>query len=297
MASLIALVNSGVRVNQTASASSAPALPASLVTGRLLLCIAWSKNNETHNWTGSGWTKLDQVNSGASFTVSYGACIVTGTEAAPLISWTTAGAGGSQTMQLSGNDPSLTAATAISATRSNNGTTSPHTCNGIVSTRDFSGIVYLDAAALNTTVAQPTGYIEDLDNGAATGASRNVMGHADSQSGIGTTSPNISMAGAVGAWVLWQLEVLTPLYVVRSLETPLTREPFARIVGNGGGVAPSIPAGLKAERGRIGPALRAVMRYGRPSISGEVPGTAAAAVVRYPRVLNISQSVNRASTY
>jgi hypothetical protein len=67
-------------------------------------------------------------------------------------------------------------------------------------------VIYIDAAAANTAIAQPTGWTERLDGGSATGATRNANGDKTVASS-GGSSGNISVTGANAAWVMWQIEL------------------------------------------------------------------------------------------
>ena len=54
-----------------------------------------------------------------------------------------------------------------------------------------------------------------------------------------------------------------------------TDKPFVTPVTGGGGVSPDASPGLKSERGRPGPALKALMRWHEPTaLLGDQPGTA-----------------------
>ena len=69
--------------------SRSPGLPTGRANGDLLIGYAVVKNSESHTWNGTGWTKIDEVTQGV-FTVSLAYCIVSGSESAPTVSWTTA---------------------------------------------------------------------------------------------------------------------------------------------------------------------------------------------------------------
>lgn len=200
----ITYVAVGSRANSSGATSRAPALPTTRTNGDLLIAICGSKNNATHSVSGTGWTKIAQVNSGANWTVSLCWLIVNGSEAAPTISWTGSVACFAHVIQYSG-----TSATPFGASNSNTGTTSTHSCTQITTTGSNSMVVYLDGAAANTALATPSGWTENNDSGSTTGATRDTAGSKTIASS-GTGSGDISVTGANDAWVMWQYELLSP---------------------------------------------------------------------------------------
>lgn len=194
----IAYVNAGTRSSSTGVTGFTPGLPASRVLGNFLIATIISKNNATHTWP-SGWTKVSQVNSGASFTASWGYRFVNGDEAAPAVTWSGSADGGAIVHQLSGVDFD-----GPLQTTSQTGATSTHT--GTAITAAAAGrIFYLDAAAANTALATPTSFTEHQDSGSATGATRQTLGSYARTAG--QSSGSISVTGANAAWVMWTFEL------------------------------------------------------------------------------------------
>ncbi len=202
----IAYVNAGSIQRATAQTSRSPTLPASRVSGNILIAVCISKNNASHTWSGTGWAKIgSNVNSGASFTSSIGWRIVDGSEGQPTISWTGSADAAAIIYQLSG----AKATQPFSNINTNAGTTSTHSATGITGSASGSWALYLDAAAANTALATPSGWTENSDVGDATVVSRFTIGNKS----IGTgASGNISVTGANAAWTMRILELLIKTY-------------------------------------------------------------------------------------
>lgn len=202
-------LNSGARNSQSAATSVVPALPASRVNGNILIAHVGTDTNATHSISGSGWQALGSSGSPAStWRSSLWWRVVDGTETAPTISWTGSVANFGQIYQFTRENFDKTAPFGTVQSPST-GSTSTHTSTGFNTTRNNSLAIYIDGADVNTAMAQPTGWTERVDNGSATGSSRNVMGtKAVANSGTGTG--NISVTGAAAYWVQWQLELLEP---------------------------------------------------------------------------------------
>jgi len=203
-AGAVSYVNSGGRVSSAGATSANPALPGGLANGNIVFAVVGSKNNETHSSATAEWTKLDQRNSGTLWTVSLWYHIVDGTDTAITVTWTTSVANFAQCWQMSGVD----AASPIGATSFNTGTASPHTVTGFNTTKPGSRVIYVGAGTANTAYGTQAGWTENLDNGSATGVTRNVVGGRDFND-AGSATGNLSITGAAAAWVLWLLE-LTP---------------------------------------------------------------------------------------
>ena len=193
--------NAGTRSSSSGATTRTPALPASLVNGDLLFAVAGAKNANTHTWS-AGWTKIDQRTQG-TFTVSLAVRVVDGSQVAPVISWTGTAACFAQCYAHFAGDTKKP----IGAIIVNSGTGSTHTCPALASTQRDSRIIYIDAAAANTALATPTGRTENLDNGSATGATRNVIGGINVPARSGQAAA-ISVVGANAAWVMWQIELI-----------------------------------------------------------------------------------------
>jgi hypothetical protein len=203
----ITYVNAGTRVSSSGATSATPALPASRVNGNLLIAVCGTKNNATHTTATAEWNKIDQRNSGTGWTLSLFWKLVDGTDSAPVITWTGSVANFAIQFQYTGGAPS----NPIGAFLANNGTGSPHTNAGLVATRDESQVIYLGGATANTAYGTSTGWTENADAGSATGATRHVAGRRNATINTGASSGSISISGATGAWVLYQVELLEPL--------------------------------------------------------------------------------------
>lgn len=202
----------GTRSQSSGAATISPSLPSIDNARGLFVCVVHSKNNATHSCATSGWTKLGQVNSGANFTAS----IFTAKEdaGAPTITWTGSVACAAQIAYYA--DPANSVDSTLGASGSNSGATSTHSTSAINTTRNNSLVIYVDAAAANTAMAQPSGWTEDNDAGSATDAGRFVFG-SKAVATSGSSSGAISVTGANAAWVQWQIELMTG--VAAGLET------------------------------------------------------------------------------
>lgn len=183
-----------------------PSLPLTRSNGQLLIAGCCTKNNDVHSWSGTGWTKFDQVNSGSGFTASLAFCIVNGSESAPTCSWTNSSAARALMTSWSGTDG---ANPFDGAHNSNTGTGATHSCTGFNTTRNDSRVIYIDLANVNTTLATPSGWTENLDAGSGTSVSRHVIGGKDIATS-GTASGDISVTGGAAEWVMWQIELRSP---------------------------------------------------------------------------------------
>lgn len=198
----------GTRVSNAGATSAAPALPSGVATGMLLIAICMTKNNETHSCSTTGWTKIDQQNSGASFTVSIWKRIADGAQTAPTITWTSSVANGAIVARYApGTGQAIDTTNPIGATSTNNGTTSTHSCTGFNTTKYGSLVIYVEGAAANTALGTPTGgWAENNDTGSATGATHQTFG-GQGFPALGTATGNVSATGAAAAWVMWMLEL------------------------------------------------------------------------------------------
>jgi hypothetical protein len=203
----ITYVNAGTRVSSSGNTSATPALPASRVNGNLLIAVCGTKNNAEHTTATAEWNKIDQRDSGTGWTLSLFWKLVDGTDSAPVITWTGSVANFAIQFQYTGGATS----NPIGAFLANNGTGSPHTNAGLVATRNASQVIYLGGATANTAYGTSTGWTENADAGSATGATRHVAGRRNATINTGASSGSISISGATGAWVLYQVELLEPL--------------------------------------------------------------------------------------
>jgi hypothetical protein len=194
--------SSSIRAQSGSATSISPAKPTIDGNNGVLYALVFSKNNETHSCADSDWQKIDQVNSGASFTASL--WYAPDTAAAPTFTWSTAAACAADIAYFA--DPQNVVELAPGSTTNNNGSGNPHTTSAIVSTQDDSLFVYFDAAAANSSLGQPSGWTEHDDLGYATDGGRTAFGSKQAGS-AGSSSGAISVNGANAAWVQFQVEI------------------------------------------------------------------------------------------
>lgn len=211
----ITFVNAGTRVSSAGATSATPALPASRVTGNLLIAVVGTKNNAVHSTSTDGWAKLDQRDSGTGWTLSIFYRNVSGSETAPVITWTGSVANFAIQFQYTGGATS----SPIGNFLANNGTGSPHTNSGTTATRDASQFIYIGGSTANTAYGTTANWTENNDAGSNTGATRQVAGRRNATLNTGQSSGSISITGATGAWVLYQIELLEP-DVINDTVTP-----------------------------------------------------------------------------
>lgn len=187
-----------------AAASLSPAKPAlNTNSNGCLLAVVCSKNNAAHSTATPGWSLLSQVNSGASFTASL--WIAADSAAAPTFTWTGSVACHAQIASYSDPQNTMSSSVSVSGT-TGTGTTSTHSSTGFNSDVDNALAVYVDACAVSTALNQPAGWAEDVDNGSATSATRQVFG-SKLLGASGSASGNISVTGGNAAWVQFQVEL------------------------------------------------------------------------------------------
>lgn len=180
----------GALAASASAASLAPAKPALDTNGNgILIAVVCSKNNATHSTATSGWTKIAQSNSGASFTASI--WIAAESASAPSFTWTGAAACHAQIAYYTDPQNTMNNGVSVSGT-TGTGTTSTHTSTGFNSDADNVLAIYADACAANTAIATPAGWSEDSDTGSGTSATRQAFGSKPVASS-GTGSGNISV--------------------------------------------------------------------------------------------------------
>lgn len=197
-------VSAGTRVQSAGATTLTPTKPTVAGGTGLLLAVVITKNNATHSTATSGWSLIQQVNSGASFTASIWKAAETA--ANPVFTWAGSVACGAQVTYY--QDVNNGIDTTIGSTTSNSGTTATHSTSSINTTRADSLVVYIDAAAANTALATPSGWTENSDTGSATGATRSTFG-SKAVATSGSASGAISVTGASAAWVQFQIELKT----------------------------------------------------------------------------------------
>lgn len=197
-------VASGALSTATSKTSRTPAAPSGATTNDIEIVTCASENNATHSYSGSGWTKGGQINSGSGWTVSWGWRRRTGSNVDPVISWTGTADASARRHAYRGCITSGTPVAAIGT--AGTGTGSTHTSTGGNTTAENSLVIYLDHALANTALGQPTGWTENTDSGSATGPVRTAVGRK-AMGASGSASGNISVTGAAAAWVNLQLEL------------------------------------------------------------------------------------------
>lgn len=207
-------VRVGTRAQSAGAATLSPTKPTIDAANGVLLCVVTSKNNATHATATSGWAQVGtQVNSGASFTASlWRAAEGAG---APTFTWAGSVACSAQIAYYA--DPANVTDTTLGTPSSNSGATATHSTTAITTGRDNSLAIYVDVAAANTAIAQPTGWTENSDAGSATDAGRTAFG-SKAVASSGASSGAISVTGANAAWVQWQVELRGELAAANSLQ-------------------------------------------------------------------------------
>jgi len=197
----------GTYAASSGATSRNPALPTGVTSQSELWAAVGSKNNATHSSSTSGWTKVAQQNSGASWTVSLWR--YTGADATSASSITVTWTGSVASFGQSWREQGRRGTDPLGTPSVNSGTTSTHSTTGVTTTSSGSRVMYVDSAAANTVLATPGSWTEDLDNGSATGTTHLTVGGRDLGSS-GSSSGNISVTGAAAAWVQWQIELPAP---------------------------------------------------------------------------------------
>lgn len=197
-----AFAASGALSTATAQTSRTPALAGGVI-GDLIIAHCASENNDTHSCATSGWSKLGQTNSGAGWTVSHWCAVRSASLSAPTITWANTADASARTHAF--RDTRGGAATAYLGVVGA-GTGSTHTSTGANTTQGNVRVAYIDHAAANTALGQPSGWTEHTDSGSGTGPCRTVLG-SKAVATSGSASGNISVSGASAAWVQQQLEI------------------------------------------------------------------------------------------
>ncbi|MGY4505258.1 hypothetical protein ACVWYH_009215 [Bradyrhizobium sp. GM24.11] len=191
------------------------ALPASRVNGNVLLLYFKVRSTTNDPTLSAGWTLLDSFGYGGS-TYRYGvaSCFVTGSEAAPTLTWAGGGTAVSEIMQYTGTDQS-SPLVAGSKNGAQTGTTASNTA--ITSTRNGSIAISAIWNDQSTAHPLPSGFTNE-----GTGAFQNAFGSlrlsevqiATSGSSSGAVS---SAHASSGAWGSFLFEMKSPLVNVRPL--------------------------------------------------------------------------------
>lgn len=198
-----AFVNTATTSSSAGATTLSQPVPAALVNGNILLALCSIKNNDVITVTGTGWIKLDQVNSGAGYTAALAWCLVNGTPPSCVFTWTNSVACRTAGYQYSG-----TLASPFGTTQSNTGSGATHSTTGFNTTFDGSRVIYVDQCAANTAMATPATWTENNDAGSSTALIRGVVG-SKALSAKNTASGAISVTGGAADWVQWQLELLS----------------------------------------------------------------------------------------
>jgi hypothetical protein len=209
-------VASGSLSAAASQTSRTPALPSGLLIGDLVIAHCASENNATHSCSTTGWNKLGQTNSGASWTVSHWWALNSSSLSAPTITWSGSVDASARTHAF--RDVKASAPCAYLGPVSA-GTGSTHTSDGAATTVDNVRVIYLDHANANTALATPAGWLEATDSGNATGPCRTTLGHMV-VAFAGTGAESIAVTGASAAWVQCQIEI----YPAANNQTNLTEQ-------------------------------------------------------------------------
>lgn len=200
-------IAAGALSTATAQTSRTPAAPAGATYGDLEIAHCSSENNATHSVSGSGWVKIGQTNSGASFTVSHYYRIHTGTNVDPVISWS--GSVDATARRYLFRDTRANATVAAPCAYHGTvgtGTASPHTSTGANTTEDDVLAIYIDICNANTAMVAETSWTERVDSGSATGPIRSYLADREMAT-AGSATGNISEAGGAAAYVQQQFEI------------------------------------------------------------------------------------------
>lgn len=189
------------------AATITPALPTVMSGGAVgvLLAVCLTKNNATHATATTGWNLVQQVNSGAGFTVSLWKALQGA--AAPVFTWTGSVACSAQVTYAVDpeNQFSLSSVSLLGA--AGTGTTSPHTSAGGTTTFANALALYFDGCATNTTLTTPAGWTSDFSGSSATSGTAHNWGHKAIATS-GTASGAISTAGGAAAYVQFQIQII-----------------------------------------------------------------------------------------
>jgi hypothetical protein len=184
--------------------SVAPALPGRVGLNGALIAVVCSKNNATHSTATSGWTKLNQTNSGANFTASV--WVAASNAGAPTFTWTGSVANSAQIALYYDIDGVIDVAGIALLGAVGTGTTSPHGSAGGNTTADDVLAVSIDVCATNTAVGAAAGWTENNDQGSGTTGTRHVFGSKVIATS-GTASGALSVTGGAAAYAQFQIQV------------------------------------------------------------------------------------------
>lgn len=200
-------IAAGTLSTATAQTSRTPAAPAGAIRGDLEIAHCSSENNATHSVSGSGWVKIGQTNSGASYTVSHYYRIHTGTNVNPVISWTGSVDASARRYLFRDTRAKATVAAPVAYHGTvGTGTTSPHTSTGANTTEDDVLAIYIDICNANTAMVAETSWTERVDSGSATGPVRSYLADREMATS-GSATGNISETGGAAAYVQQQFEI------------------------------------------------------------------------------------------
>ncbi len=200
-------IAAGALSTATAQTSRTPAAPTGAIRGDLEIAHCSSENNATHSVSGSGWVKIGQTNSGASYTVSHYYRIHTGTNVDPVISWTGSADATARRYLFRDTRAKATVAAPVAYHGTvGTGTTSPHTSTGANTTEDDVLAIYIDICNANTAMVAETSWTERVDSGSATGPVRSYLADREMVT-AGSSTGNISETGGAAAYVQQQFEI------------------------------------------------------------------------------------------
>lgn len=203
---MTATIGAGGAIAASASAATiTPVIPTLQGSNNsILVAVCVSKNNGTHATATSGWTKINQTNSGASFTASIWWALQG--SANPVFTWTGSVACSAEVFEVKPSaDATIDTALIALLGAVGAGTTSTHTSAGGNTGRNDADVIYYDVCAANTAAATPTGWSELFDVGSTTSVTRHVFGQKTVATS-GSASGAISITAGNAAWVQWQLQ-------------------------------------------------------------------------------------------
>ena len=206
----------GTRTSSSGATSATPNITTTSITpGDIIFAMVGVKNASTHT-SSSGWTKIDERASSTSLTCSLWAYKVQNGVAVPAltVSWTGSAANFAQTWSVErlDVDQNLSVSSAIGAVNFNTGSTTPATVSSFNATAANSLAMYCAGSNSNTAFGASTGYTERVDNGSATGSTRNVVG-TKALTSLGEAAGAVSSTAGASPWVMWLVEIKEPVFV------------------------------------------------------------------------------------
>lgn len=203
-----AYVNAGVLAASTA-ATATPALPASRVTGNLLIAFI-SANSATQTFAVSaGWTlggDLANASGPGAGSNTWAWRLVTGSEAAPVFTWTTSGAYTAQVLQFSGVSATPMGAHAFAPPHT--GSSNTILFSSITTTHANSLVAAIALAGGSQTLPAPAGWTQNSQTANAN-RSNVVASLAFPTSGSAASPPSIT-SPLLATYTTFTIEIKSP---------------------------------------------------------------------------------------